>query len=111
MSTFSGYAEAQKIDDQISDLIGKNEIRRDNSIEWLRFSRTIETSMVIIAEKVAKIREGGMNKETEAKALKVIWESFCRVSCMDPNATAPAKAVAFLKALEEGGFGITPKNE
>ena len=58
MSRFAGYVEAQKIDDQISDLIGRHYIVKENYLEWLRFTRTIKTSLAIIEQKVMRIDKG-----------------------------------------------------
>ena len=48
-----GYLEASKIDEIISQLIEEHGVTPKNSIEWLKFARTIKTSVEII-EKVAE---------------------------------------------------------
>ena len=44
-----GYEEADKIDSKVNSLLQKFPIE-DNPMEWLKFSRTIETTMTIIKE-------------------------------------------------------------
>ena len=45
-----GYKEAHKIEEQINRLLTKNRITKSNSLEWLRFTRTIETGLSTISE-------------------------------------------------------------
>ena len=45
-----GYSEAGKIDKQLSDLLGKNEVTKDNCLEWLKFIRTVESTLIILRE-------------------------------------------------------------
>jgi len=46
----NGYAEAEKIERQINKLLEADPITKENALEWLKFARTIETTMTIIRE-------------------------------------------------------------
>ncbi len=111
MNKFSGYEVAQQIDDQINHLLGEHPITAENCLEWLNFSRTIETSLILISEDAKNIQKGGMNKETEAKVLSILHDEICQLSETSDRETSAGKAIALLAALEKGGFTITPKGK
>jgi len=46
----NGYSEAAKIDGLIERLLEDNSITAENAREWLRFIRTIKTSLDILEE-------------------------------------------------------------
>jgi hypothetical protein len=55
-----GYEEAAKIDQAIGDLLEKEPISVDNWQEWLRFIRTVQTSLDLLNHHVMIARgEGG----------------------------------------------------
>ena len=59
---FNGYAEANKIDKQINELLQKFPITERNAMAWLAFARTIETSGHILrgtTETLLKMKEKG----------------------------------------------------
>lgn len=51
----NGYKEAAKIDKQIGALLDSEKPSHENYIEWLRFARTIRTSLNLIDEVTGKL--------------------------------------------------------
>jgi len=108
MTNLGGYAEAQEIDDHISKLLGKHEITKENLRDWRILCRTVRTSLDLIDTRVEQVEQQKMDKETERKALGIIWETYCHIKNLGNKATPAEVAFAFLMALQEGGFDITP---
>ena len=52
------YAEAQAIDDKIHDLVDKYPISKKNAVEWLNFTRTLETSLNLLRSKALQAASG-----------------------------------------------------
>lgn len=50
-----GYQEAEKIDSQINALLEQKPIDKDNLMDWLNFTRTITTSLKLIASKTEDV--------------------------------------------------------
>lgn len=51
-----GYSEARTIDDKINDMLSNGGITHGNVYSWMRFSRTIRTSLDIIDDHIERIR-------------------------------------------------------
>jgi len=45
---FDPYKEAEKINEQILKLFEKEELKKDNAMDWLVLTRTIKTNLDII---------------------------------------------------------------
>ena len=58
MEKFDGYGEAQNIDAQLSALLEKHSITKENCLEWLNFARTIDTSAVFILNEATEVADG-----------------------------------------------------
>lgn len=53
-----GYEEALKSDQKTNKLLEENPIARDNVIEWVKYARTIKTTMdIILAECKSIVKE------------------------------------------------------
>lgn len=51
----NGYIEADKIGKRISTLLDKEGIKKDNRTEWLRFIKTIKTTLDMLSDEVVKV--------------------------------------------------------
>lgn len=55
-----GYRKAAKIDGLINKLIKRQPPRKDNALEWLKFTRTVETTCTILRTEAMKaLKKGG----------------------------------------------------
>lgn len=59
-----GYHESKKIEDQIEELLQAHPISPANFLEWMKFARTLGTTMYIIIEEAKEhlpknIKKGG----------------------------------------------------
>jgi len=57
-----GYEEAALSDRKTNQLLTKNPITKDNVLEWIKYSRTIKTTMVIILDECRHILMKERNK-------------------------------------------------
>jgi len=51
----NGYKEAQEVDEKFNAIILREHITKENAFEWIKFSRTIKTSALIIEEEAKAI--------------------------------------------------------
>jgi len=54
----NGYQEAEKSDAITNSLLEQNPINKDNVLEWIKYARTIKTTMAIIADECQAIIRG-----------------------------------------------------
>ena len=45
-----GYVEANRIDNEINKLFEENPLSEENALEWMRFARTVRSTLEIIEE-------------------------------------------------------------
>ena len=46
----NGYKEASTIDNEINKLLKENPLSEENALEWMRFTRTVRSTLEIIEE-------------------------------------------------------------
>lgn len=49
-NSFNGYAEAQKIDNYVNDMIKRYDMTEENILEWMKFARTLASSFEILLQ-------------------------------------------------------------
>ena len=64
-----GYKEAAKIDGLIEQLLEDNFITPDNALDWLRFTRTIKTSLDILEETAKSVIDTQTEEIAESKSV------------------------------------------
>lgn len=53
-----GYKEADKIDKQLADLLEEHPITKVNCMDWMKFTRTVESTLIIIREAAEVVAYG-----------------------------------------------------
>ena len=51
----NGYEEAQKIDKAINELLSEHGVDKDNFHQWLRFSRTVHTTLLLLNSEIEEV--------------------------------------------------------
>ena len=91
-----GYAEAEKIERRVNELLEADPINKENGFEWLKFARTLGTTMSIIQEHARDLKV--LNPKTgddPAPTLSAIQRSLNRLRpSVSPSTRVDIESIA-----------------